>query len=69
MMPPLVAAAVAGFFAGAGFRGYRIAHERHDLDAGWRGGWAAVRWINVVCAVLAIYFLDAAVLRPAREDA
>jgi len=55
---------VAGFFAGAGFRGYRLLHERHELDAGWRGGWAAVSAINVACAVLAIYFLDAAVLRP-----
>jgi hypothetical protein len=67
MMPPLVAAALAGFFAGAGFRGYRLLHEHHALDGGWRGGWPLVNVINVVCAVAAIYFLDAAVLRPPGE--
>lgn len=58
----------AGFFLGAWFRGYRIAAERHDLDAGWRGGWEAVKFINVACFVIAVYLADSALMRPPSEQ-
>jgi formate/nitrite transporter FocA (FNT family) len=57
----------AGFFAGAGFRGYRILKEKAELDSGWRGGWAAVNVINFACALITVLILDATLMRPAGE--